>query len=276
MDCQTALETLDCARPNGADNNDTHFADAIAHTRTCQPCGAMYEQIQKLDIAIGRAITDVAVPDELKARILSRLNGDGPAEDSPNDLDSVVAGPTPAASVAARPSRWQRARRWFYVAASVVVVLAAAWQFWPPANPQFTIEYLRKNSLPEEFRQFDANLFNTRLPSGWANHRSLDIAPGPWGVDAFGPKDHDIAGFNLDFYMTRHREFRCHLVIVPKEYCQANAAMGAFSSADVVYVKIRGTQFATVAWTEDDFVYVVFVRGGNLEALQRRLETRSA
>ncbi len=276
MDCQTALETLDCIRPNTVDGNDTVFADAAAHASNCQSCSSVLERFQELDIEISRSMTDVAVPEDLQSNILSRLASDSPADSSVNVTVAGTANPiSDPTTVAVRPHFWRRTRHWF---AATAVVLTAAWLLLPPSSPQFTLDDLRHKSLAnrEPLQPFDAKLFETRLPSGWANHRSLMIAPVPWGVDVAGSADHDIAGYNLNFHMTRRSKVSCHLVIVPKENCLANVPTGTFSTAVVGYVKIKGTKYATVAWSEGEFVYVLFVHGSKLEAMQRGLEMRAA
>jgi hypothetical protein len=76
MDCKTARLMLDFARP-GAPELEAADAGALdAHLGTCADCDALARAERRLDAHLGRAVRQVEVPADLKARLLDRLAAD--------------------------------------------------------------------------------------------------------------------------------------------------------------------------------------------------------
>ena len=80
MDCRSALEILDCARPAAEDLQQPEFVDAKSHAATCAACDETFRERQILDRRIGELMRDVPVP----AGLLERLT-DGIPRTALND-----------------------------------------------------------------------------------------------------------------------------------------------------------------------------------------------
>jgi hypothetical protein len=73
MDCKTARNLLDFARPQA---NDLDLADLAAlegHLAVCADCDGVARAERQLDEHIGKAVRDVPIPAGLKDRLLTRL-----------------------------------------------------------------------------------------------------------------------------------------------------------------------------------------------------------
>src|SRR5688572_33239169 len=72
LDCGSALERLDLARPNGRDEEDATLREAFEHLGGCTACTAEFGTREQFDRRIGAAVRDVAVPEGLIARLHAR------------------------------------------------------------------------------------------------------------------------------------------------------------------------------------------------------------
>ena len=70
MDCRTALEILEVARPDSDDVKQTELAWAQAHLDSCPRCEEAFHNRQALDRRIGRLMRDVSLPWNLKHKLL--------------------------------------------------------------------------------------------------------------------------------------------------------------------------------------------------------------
>ena len=71
MDCHKALEFLDCIRPKSDDLELPEFAEARAHVESCESCQQEFASRQEFDAAIAAVVQEVAVPESLRAELLS-------------------------------------------------------------------------------------------------------------------------------------------------------------------------------------------------------------
>jgi hypothetical protein len=122
MDCKTARQLLDFARPL-CPEMETADAEALhSHLAECPECGPFAAQERRIDDHIGRAMRDVSVPEDFKQRLLNRLSKE-------------------------RDAWYWRRIRWGAAAAVILLALAGAWYFWPaPGLDLREIQQLAKAS----------------------------------------------------------------------------------------------------------------------------------
>ena len=73
MDCKTARLLLDYARPNHRELDAAEARALDDHLSGCDDCGPLAAGERRADEAIGKAMRQVDVPDQLRGRILARL-----------------------------------------------------------------------------------------------------------------------------------------------------------------------------------------------------------
>jgi len=69
MECRTARELLDAARPDSADREDPELQAAFAHVDECDTCAEVLEFRRGFDRRVGEIVRDVPVPADLRARL---------------------------------------------------------------------------------------------------------------------------------------------------------------------------------------------------------------
>ena len=267
MDLQSALERLEAARLNSADLEDPEFAEAWEVANASEAGRAILQARQVVDAEIAHQMQSVEVPDGLDQRILQSLPVGMPAE-------------TPLATPAAEPPRQsvnRSRRRWlsYSLTAAGVAALAIVVAFWPFAETsnRMTMQQLRELPLPanaNELVEFQGS-FVAELPrSGWRQSRQLQTV-GPLGglVKRTGP--HQVAVFFFELPRNRRKPIAGVLIQVPVQGVANPPAESLFDVERVVYVTKPQGVYSTVAWREDESVFVCFVPGGSdqLDVLKR-------
>jgi hypothetical protein len=74
MDCKSARLLLDYYRPNSTDLATEDVSALEQHLACCPECGALTRGQHQADALLGRAMRNVATPDRLRERLLSRLH----------------------------------------------------------------------------------------------------------------------------------------------------------------------------------------------------------
>ena len=106
MNCQTSRQTLDASRPGQQDWDEPELRDAADHVTDCESCQTVMEQQDRFDRQIAEAMQEVAVPSDLKARLLETI-------------DSSDKVPTLAA-----PRSVSRRRTWGLVSSAALLLVA--------------------------------------------------------------------------------------------------------------------------------------------------------
>ncbi len=120
MDCKTARLLLDYARPVAAELDPAETGALEEHLSACEGCDQLARSERRADEAVGKAMRQVDVPDQLRNRILARL----------------------------KETRGDKRRRWIVyglrgaiAAAAALVLVLGLWR-WYGARPAFPAEQL--------------------------------------------------------------------------------------------------------------------------------------
>ena len=246
MDCQTALEFLDCVRPDSDDLDLPEMADARAHLESCDACQESFASMQSFDRAVVEVVQDVDVPSKLR----SALPGH---------------------------SRRRLAIRAAVSVACALMVGVAVWLLQSPG--QFTEAELLAR-LPIDLSantKFDTS-FEFTLPGPWIGNRQVKVAPEILGIDLDDKAGHDAAVTVFRFSRSRNAPVAGILAAIPASRIAPLPSSVSFALADSQYIQKDGRRPVAAVWREHDTVYVCLVLGSaaDLEQIQRNLGTTAA
>jgi hypothetical protein len=196
MDCKTARLLLYFARPRADELAAAELEGLDAHLVDCPTCGELASAERRVDHALGRAMRQVEVPDQLRARVLARL----------------------AADRADWYRRWAgHAARAVAAAAAVLLVAWGGWQLRAQHRPQINVEAAlidygnqRLNNREEAEAYFQRLGVRVSLPDALnyalLTHCGLRELPGHPGVAV--PSLEFTQGANkADVFVVSGREF---------------------------------------------------------------------
>tara|TARA_R110002072_G_scaffold303123_1_gene494649 strand:+ start:53637 stop:54455 length:819 start_codon:yes stop_codon:yes gene_type:complete len=272
MDCQTALEFLDCVRPDSDDLDLPEMADARAHLESCDACQEAFASMQSFDRAVVEVVQDVDVPAGLRSALLDRS-----AQKASAATDDTPAGNNESGTLSSGVSR----RRMIKAAVSVVSALmigVAGW-LWQSQPVQFTEAELLER-LPIDLSanmKFDTG-FEFALPGPWVGNRQVKVASEILGVDLDDKAGHDAAVTVFRFSRSRNAPIAGILAAIPASRVAPLPGSGSFSQTDAQYIPRAGRELTAAVWREHDTVYVCLVLGSaaDLEQIQRNLSTTAA
>lgn len=250
MECRTARELLDFARPDSADREAPELQEAFAHVDECGACADVLEFRREFDRRVGEIVRDVPVPTDLCAR-----------------LQQAFA--PPVETVQPRPvenTTKRQARRAFVLATSAAALLiAAGWSFYrahsapAPLAATDVIDWWQAElarpgfdvaALPEFDGKFEATVGDER----WRSLSSTE----PRGADLNGDGADDAAVFPFSggFFV----------VLAPHRVSDPPSASSA-NSAKQLYLPVPH-----VAWTHNGSMHICFLLpGGTRDELEHLL-----
>ena len=245
MDCQTALEYLDCVRPDSDDLDLPVMTDARAHLDLCDACQETFAKNQSFD----RAVTDVALDVDVPVSLRSSL-----------------------------PDSRRRTMRAAALVACALMLGVTAW-LWQSRPEQFTEKQLLER-LPINLSatvEFDAG-FQMTLPIAWSGDRRLRVSQEFRGIDLDEDSGHDAAVGIFDYSPSRNAPVKGILAAIPARRVLPLPNAGRFAEADSRYIQKDGRRLVAAIWQEDDTVYICMVLGSaaDLEQIQRNLSTSAA
>lgn len=273
MDCQTALEHLDCVRPGSDDLDLPEMADARAHLRSCDSCQQKFAAIQKFDLAVIDVVQSLDVPERLRSSLIDM---------SINEVSAVADRPVTDAdsSEAANGLGYSRRRtvRIVVSAACAVMLAATAW-LWQSKPVQFTEKDLLQR-LPLDLSstdQFDTG-FKFVFPATWSANRRLRVDREFRGIDLDDDAGHDAAVAIFSYSPTRNAPINGILVAIPASRVAPLPNAVRFAQAYSQYIRKDGRRPVAAVWKEQDTVYVCMVLGSaaDLERIQRNLSSSAA
>ena len=248
MDCQTALEHLDCVRPDSDELDLPEMADARAHLESCDACQETFATNQSFDRAVTEVAQDVDVPDGLRSSLAGSSNS-------------------------------QRRRIQTIVSAACALMLGVAVWLSQSQPTQFTEAELLKQ-LPIDLRatdQFDKG-FEIALPAPWTGNPRLSVGREFRGIDLDDDPGHDAAVAIFRYSPSRNAPINGILAAIPASRVAPLPKSSSFALADSRYIQIDGRRPVAAVWRERDTVYVCLVLGSaaDLEQIQRNLSTAAA
>lgn len=289
MDCRTALEILEVARPDGEDFSDPELASALAYVRAHPECAEILRSRQALDRTIGSAMQDVPVPADLKANVLEALersgepagaNADVVTPDRATDFGNPPSEPADGRTgdVRRRMSR-QIIERLAVAVAACLLIAGLAWWLLPDSGPAVTLQTVRE-SIPTNLQnqpEFRGE-FDPQLPDGvWQfGHVAFNEAPRRFRTPG---ADRDLGAlFAFRVRGPRGATVNGTLLVMPAQFVADPPAADSFHAAEMHYNR-AGTH-ATVAWVGSEgrwmYVCMVPVKDQAPERLQRALEIPTA
>ncbi|MGZ0167837.1 MAG: hypothetical protein ACKVII_28295 [Planctomycetales bacterium] len=245
MDCQTALEILDCVRPDSDDLDLPEMADARAHLESCDACQESFASMQSFDRAVADVVQDVDVP----SRLRSALPG------------------------------YSRRRRAIQAAVSVACALMVGVAVWLQSPTQFTeAELLAKLPINLSANENFDTSFEFALPGPWIGNRQVKVTPEILGIDLDDKAGHDAAVTVFHFSRSRNAPIAGILAAIPASRIAPLPSAVSFAQADSRYIQKDGRRPVAAVWREGDTVYVCLVLGSaaDLERIQRNLSTAAA
>ena len=288
MDCRTALEILEAARPDSSDRDEPEVASASAHVETCPECEDRFVARQRFDRNLGCLMRDVAPPDGWKARLLASLDaaeiglheaaaGSGTASE-PLGPESNQGPMMAAAQPDRQASAARRARLLAAASLALGLLMAVTWIVAHTVGTAgWTLAELRHDARAayqqfEQLPRFEGT-FEPELPEfGWQTSRSIHISQPPRGFPP-GAAPHAAAVYFFTVQGARGRPVQGILLVTPRRLVADPPESSHFDAQG-----IGSGPYSAVAWTERDLVYVCVVEGGgnSLELLQRALRLSKA
>ena len=277
MDCRTALELLEVARPDSEDLDDRELASAAAHLEECSRCACRFLNFQTFDRKVGRVLRDVAVPPGPKEKLLKELQAGSFLAEQSSRLERPSTHSTGNRRRRTSAQSFFRRHHIRFVVSAVVCLMAgfvAWWGFRSDPNT-LTFEQLRSfldswNFVLDDLQEFDGNFEATRPTGGWRSG----------GVSFSGP----VRGFQRNRagkHLTALYEFRFGgrgtapqrgiLMVVPLSSVEDPPEASYFNRNFALYDPVLN-----VSWQSNGFVYVCLIPGGvphTLELLMRALQS---
>ena len=273
MECQTALENLDCVRPDSDDLDLPEMAAARAHLESCDACQEAFAEMQDYDRAVAGVIQHVDVPAHLRSALL-----DAAPEKVASVPDSVDAETrTDEVTHTAFGSR----RRALAIAVSAACVLMLGVGEWLRQSQPMQFaedELLQRLSLDlSSTKEFDTG-FEFSLPATWVGNGRLRVGREFRGIDLDDAAGHDAAVTVFSYAASRNTSIDGILAAIPASRVQPPPNSVSFAQADSRYIKKDGRRPVVAVWQEHDTVYVCLILGSaaDLEQIQRSLSTSAA
>lgn len=301
MDCQTALELLDCVRPDSDDLQGVEFAEVRAHLQICPACEQEFARRQQFDRAVVATLSSVATlsdipePSGLLSGIQAALTqpevpfaagsvtSDAPAfpdspaaPDSPAHADPDRRTVSPASQTAAAPSRNAR-RRWLIRLAGVaglMLAMAFGWQWWNRSE-QFAVDDLLQKirfDAVSEAEEFDEQ-FAAVSPTHW-NER-VRFAETLRGLNLDARPGHDALIVPFQFLPRRDAPITGVLALIPVDRVASPPTATDFSRVEPRYLTQGSTRLVVAVWREQNTVFICLLPGSaaQLERLQHSLRS---
>ncbi len=263
MKCNEALNILDATNDLFDGQSDERWDQAMDHLETCDNCAEMTAARQVFDEQMAQAITNVAIPADLK-QIL---------------LDNAEASHSPSHQPEPIPQK-SRGRIWAALVAVAVFAIVAlcTWAFLPEHRPGIAAADIPQTavaSVDAELPQYNGQ-FQPVLPHlGWT--QVIDETE-PKGLLADDEGRHLAAAFVIQFADRQGNNVRGLLVVTPARELDTLPKESIPDSSQVQYFSSEANDYAIVSWQEGEFAYFCVVEGGSftLERLHQQVESWSA
>ena len=278
MDCRTALELLEVARPDSEDLDDREFASAAAHLESCPQCARQFRNVQVFDRKVGQVLRDVTVPPGLKEKLLEECQAGSCLAEQSDRLERPSThskGNQPSRTSARSVSRRQYIR---YVVSAVVCLMAgcaAWWVFRADVPNKLTLKQLRsclasRDFVLDDLQEFDGN-FDAEVPVGGWQSGGVFFTEPTRGFQWDREKKHVIALYEFRFVGRGRSPQRGILMVIPLSSVEDPPKASYFSPSFAIYHPVPN-----VAWKSNGLVYVCLIPGedpDSLDLLMRALQS---
>lgn len=283
MDCLTAQQLIEAARPDADDLSLPELQPAAAHLRECRVCSGAWQAMQLRDLGIARAMQDVAVPDGLEQRLLSQLGlleEDGAATSSKSsaplshpacgERQPDVAGVRPSGRVASRLGRRGVTAALCLVTASLLVGMGL-WT-WLSVGPEVSLAELQQ-AVPQNLTgmpPFDGN-FRSQLPSEFRDRSGLRVSPSPRGL-SLPERPRDAAALYA-FVVQQPGGGRVGGLVLAVPADRVNLGDRTLASSLAAAAEESIGDRAVAVWADESHVYMCFVgrEHGSLREVKQAL-----
>lgn len=106
MDCKTARQMMDFARPRRPELDGADLEALEAHLADCPDCGPLAQVERQMDSRLSQAMRAVPIPENLRARLLTKL-----------EMERKIR-------------NWKRTKRWLAVPAAAAALFLSTWLGW--------------------------------------------------------------------------------------------------------------------------------------------------
>lgn len=282
MQCDDVRAQLSSIRPDSRDADQEEFAPVMAHLQQCAECQSYWEIQQQSDRDLGRAIRNVAVPADFKARLLAQLSAAiEPPVMAPAVTEAATAETLPTTTVEPVPRTrpddqgWTRRRAATVVSAALLLLAFGSWFFLnTPRQVQVSVEQLvaisqSPESFPESFPyQFGAYV----LPSEEIQTPTLDGKFSGFQTVRYEGQDVGVVIPYSVRLLGQKKVQEVVLMVVtldPHRIAISNlSTVGtSFVSAHVTYP--APNFYATRVWQDGRQLYICFVKSKDANDLER-------
>lgn len=275
MKCDDIRAQLSLIRPDSSDADQGEFAPAMLHLQQCPDCQAYWEIQQQSDRELGRAIRNVSIPSDFKARLMAQLSAviEAPTATSaaPESVTAETALPTttiqPLPRTRPADQAWTRRRAATVTSAALMLLAFGSWFFLnTPRQAQLSFSDLialseAPASAAPRFRQS----FEPVLPSDiWMPNGTR--AASAVSVEYQGQE----IGALFSYKALGQKKLHAVLMVINLDRAAVSnlPAVGtSFVTAAVDYPLPK--MYATRVWRVGQNLYVCYVRSGHADDLDR-------
>ncbi|MEZ6058271.1 MAG: hypothetical protein R3C01_16350 [Planctomycetaceae bacterium] len=287
MDCRTVRELLDASREERQDWLSVELREAADHVDACDSCSEVLAQWNLFDRQLRSAMSQVAVPQDLKQRLLaacqaeSATGNSSAASSSTKDSSSTVTtdnSNTPTDAPSRRQETGRNTRRWMLLASAASVLAVIGFWFWAQNSPTtMTLESVSlaladgltsdsSRTVPRDVASlapfdghFDAHVHDLL----WVDA----VTPEARGLDLDGQPGHEAAVYQ---FRLQHGRIAGMLVVLPKGTLIDPPQIDTPSRTNVRYNPMQ-----QVSWTRGEQVYVCVVTRGTIDDLLSQMNRLS-
>ncbi len=285
MDNEQARFILQSFRPDGADAKDPEFAEALALAAEDRELGEWLARERAQDAAFAAALSDVAIPEDLRESILNVLSGNGEGEWTSMDEQFVgalagvrapdglreqilAAMAVESGGAKAAPKRTWAWLRSASIAAAVVLGVWLAFQLPggdPTGGPRLaaltpvTMEREAVSQLKKRFKLDRENPNHAALFDFLAKNDlpvPKELPPGLEGVPAVGCKVMKLDGHTASLVCFKMKESgMVHLVVMSLD--EVTGDFGALSDAKKKCSQCPVSGWSSARWTDDENAFML-------------------
>ena len=272
---QTALELLDCVRPDSDDLELPELADARQHLDSCEQCRLTFAERQEFDSAVSVVLHDIAVPTDLATSLQKAIDRDSKDEaNSSRPATESQTSETEQQRDSQRRSRKRLAWQSTVLVALIGVAIGVLTRTEPPQRFDLHDIALRVNLDAASLETFNGSE-TLDIPAYFDGGTRIGIERKMKGQNLDEQPGHDVAVTRFVFRPARAAPFTGVIVAVPISRLNSVPTAADFSVAQVFYVR-NGASTSTIAmatWKERETVYLCFVSGNasHIEQMQNYL-----